>query len=36
MKLLDRYILFLFIRNYLISLTVLIGMFVVLDHGAAF
>jgi lipopolysaccharide export system permease protein len=31
MKLLDRYVLFLFLKNYLISLTVLIGMYVVMD-----
>ena len=31
MKLLDRYVLFLFIKNYLISLAVLIGMYVVMD-----
>ena len=31
MKLLDRYVLSLFIKNYLISLTVLIGMYVVMD-----
>jgi lipopolysaccharide export system permease protein len=31
MKLLDRYVLVLFVKNYLISLTVLIGMYVVLD-----
>src|SRR5271170_6224484 len=31
MKLLDRYVLVLFLKNYLISLTVLIGMYVVMD-----
>ena len=31
MKILDRYILFLFLKNYLISMTVLIGMYVVMD-----
>ena len=31
MKLLDRYVLVLFIKNYLISLMVLIGMYVVMD-----
>ncbi len=31
MKLLDRYVLTLFVKNYLISLTVLIGMYVVMD-----
>jgi lipopolysaccharide export system permease protein len=31
MKILDRYVLFSFVRNYLISMLVLIGMFVVLD-----
>ncbi len=31
MKLLDRYVLSLFLKNYLISLTVLIGLYVVMD-----
>jgi lipopolysaccharide export LptBFGC system permease protein LptF len=31
MKLLDRYVLTLFIKNYIISLTVLIGMYIVMD-----
>ncbi len=31
MKLLDRYVLSLFVRNYVISLTVLIGLYVVMD-----
>jgi lipopolysaccharide export LptBFGC system permease protein LptF len=31
LKLMDRYVLVLFIKNYLISLTVLIGMYVVMD-----
>jgi lipopolysaccharide export system permease protein len=31
MKILDRYVLILFIKNYLISLAVLIGLFVVMD-----
>ena len=31
MKLLDRYVLVLFLKNYLISLSVLIGMYVVMD-----
>jgi lipopolysaccharide export system permease protein len=31
MKILDRYVLFSFLRNYLIALVVLIGMFIVLD-----
>ena len=31
MKILDRYILIAFLKNYLISLMVLIGLYVVLD-----
>ncbi len=31
MKLFDRYILWLFVKNYLISLTVLIGLYIVMD-----
>ena len=31
MKILDRYVLFTFIKNYLISFMVLIGLYIVMD-----
>ena len=36
MKILDRYVLTLFLKNYVISLAVLIGMYIVMDMVFSF